>query len=87
MHALGETGGDDEAGSVRALRAERVGFVDDQRRTVALADLDQLGERRHVAVGAVERVDRDEARSVLAQHPVERWRVVVAEEDGASRRR
>ena len=41
MHALGEAGGGDEAGAAGALRAERVRLIDDERRTVALANLDE----------------------------------------------
>ena len=37
VYALGKAGRDDEAGAVGALRAERVRFVDDQCRAVALA--------------------------------------------------
>ena len=66
MHALGKTRRNDEPGAARTLGAERVGLIDYQRCAVAFADLDQLRHRRHVAVGAVERVDGDEARAIAA---------------------
>jgi len=65
MNALGETGRDDKACAIGPLRAERVSFVDNQCRPVALAHLHELGERGHVAIGAVEGVNGDKARTML----------------------
>ena len=80
VHALGEARGHDEPGSARALRAERVGLIDNQRRPVALAHLHQLGQRRHVAVRAVEGIDGNQPGAMHRQHPLERGRIVVAEQ-------
>jgi len=65
VDAIGETQCDDEAGAVRALGTERVCLVNDQRRSMALTDLYQLGKGGDVAIGAVERVDTDEPRPAL----------------------
>ena len=59
-----------------------MGFVGDQRGAVALADLDELLERRDVAVRAVEGVDGDQAGAMLRQHAVEGLRVVVSKQHG-----
>ena len=82
MDALGQTRGDHETGAAGPLRAERVRLIDDERRTVPLANLDQLVEGGQVAVRAVERIDGDEPGPVRREHAVERLRVVVAEHDG-----
>jgi len=82
MHAVGESGGNDKPGAPGALCAEGVRLVDDERGTVALADLDQVGERGHVPVGAVEGIDADESGAALGERFVKRLRVVVTEGDG-----
>ena len=86
MYALGEAGGNHEACAARALRAERMCLVDDQGGSAPLADLNQLGQRRDVAVGAVEAIHGDETGTRHAERAVERLGIVVTKGDrgGAS---
>ena len=56
-----------EAAAVGAEHAGRVRLVDDQHAVVAVGDGDEIGERRAVAVHAVEAFDRDPRRARAAR--------------------
>ena len=58
-HAILETRGNHGAGARRALDADAVRFVDDQRRAVALGQFDDFRERRRIAIHRVNALDAD----------------------------
>ena len=67
----------------RAEHADAVRLVDHQPRAVALAELDDLGQRRDVALHREDAVDDDEDAAAVAggalEHPLELVHAVVAE--------
>jgi len=62
-------------------------LIDDQHAAGRPGQIDQCRQRRHAAIGAVERIDRDHAASVARHLPLQMLEVVVAERDrhGAGR--
>ena len=72
-----------DAAAVGAEQEGRVRLVDQHARAVALGDLEDLGQRAHVAVHRVDALDDDQLLALDAVHlALEVERVVVAEEDG-----
>ena len=70
----------DRAAAARAERAERVRLVDEHAHVVAVGELDDLRQRRDVAVHAEHAVGGDQRRAAvaLAQRPREVLGVGVA---------